>query len=163
MKTNTFIVIVAAIGLSGIAHAEEGKRERPPRKLPPEIIAKFDKDGDGKLNEAEREAAKAARGEMEAARKTEMLAKFDADGDGTLSEDEKKTAQEAMKKKMLEKFDKDGDGKLSEDERAEMRKAMPQRPGGPKGPGKGGDGPRPGGPKGPGKDGEDTEAPGVHE
>ncbi len=165
MKTNTFIVIAAAIGLSGIAHAEEGKRERPPRKLPPEIIAKFDKDGDGKLNEAEREAAKAARGEMEAARKAEMLAKFDSDGNGILSEDEKKAAQEAMQKMMLEKFDKDGDGKLSEDERAEMRKAAPGRPGGPRGPkGKGeGKGPRPGSPKGPGKDGVDAEAPGVHE
>lgn len=163
MKTNTFIVIVAAIGLSGIAHAEEGKRERAPRKLPAEIIAKFDKDGDGKLNKSEREAAKAARGEMEAARKTEMLAKFDADGDGSLSEDEKKAAQEALKKMILEKFDADGDGKLSEDERAEMRKVMPGRPGGPKGPGKDGNGPRPGGPKGPGHGGGDTEAPGVHE
>ena len=54
MKTNTLIVIAAAIGLSGAAHAEEGKGPRPPHKLPPEVIAKFDKDGDGKLNEEER-------------------------------------------------------------------------------------------------------------
>ena len=154
MKTNTLIVIAAAIGLSGAAYAEEGKKERPPHKLPPEILEKFDKDGDGKLNEEEREAAKAARGEMEANRKKEMLAKFDKDGDGKLSEEEKKAAHEAMKKKMLEKFDKDGDGELSEEEKSEMRKAMPHRPGGPDGKGKG---------KGerPGKGGGDAEAPGA--
>ncbi len=137
MKTSTLIVIGAAIGLSGAAHAEEDSKKRPPHKLPPEIIAKFDKDGDGKLNEEEREAAKAARGDMEANRRKEFLEKFDADGDGKLSDEEKKAMREAMKKKMLEKFDKDGDGILSEAERAEMRKAMPGRPGGPNGPGKG--------------------------
>jgi hypothetical protein len=153
MKTNTLIVIAAAIGLSGAAYAEEGKGPRPPHKLPPEIIEKFDKDGDGKLNEEEHAAAKAARGEMEADRKKEMLAKFDKDGDGTLNEEEKMAAREEMKKKMLEKFDKDGDGELSEEE----RKAMPPRPGGPDGKGKGkgkGKGERPA------KDGGDAEAPG---
>jgi len=157
MKTNTLIVIAAAIGLSGAAHAEEGKGLRPPHKLPPEIIEKFDKDGDGKLNEEEHAAAKAARGEMEADRKKEMIAKFDKDGDGTLNEEEKTAAREEMKKKMLEKFDKDGDGVLSEEERAEMRKAMPPRPGGPDGKGKG-----KGKEKGerPAKDGGDAEAPG---
>jgi Ca2+-binding EF-hand superfamily protein len=54
-----------------------------------EMIAKFDKDGDGKLNEEERKAAHAA---ME----KEMLAKFDKDGDGKLSDEEKKAAREAM-------------------------------------------------------------------
>ena len=165
MKTNTLIVIAAAIGLSGAAHAEEGKGPRPPHKLLPEIIEKFDKDGDGKLNEEEHAAVKAARGEMEADRKKEMIAKFDKDGDGTLNEEEKTAAREEMKKKMLEKFDKDGDGVLSEEERAEMRKAMPPRPGGPDGKGKGkgkGEGKGEGKGKGerPAKDGGDAEAPG---
>ncbi|MFM2196634.1 MAG: hypothetical protein RLZZ505_66 [Verrucomicrobiota bacterium] len=157
MKTRTLITIAAAIGISGAAHAEEAKKERPPHKLPPHVIEKFDKDGDGKLNEAEREDARAARKEMEAARKKEMLEKFDKDGDGKLSDDEKKAAHEAMKKKMLEKFDKDGDGELSEEERAEARKHMPKRPGGPDGPKGKGKGPRPG--KGGG--GGDGEAPGA--
>ena len=156
MKTSTLIVIAAAIGLSGAAHAEEGSKKRPPHKLPPEIIEKFDKDGDGMLNEEEREAAKAARGDMEANRRKELLAKFDKDGDGKLSEDEKKAMREAMKKKMLEKFDKDGDGELSEEERAEARKHMPHRPGGPEGKGKR-EGERPG------KGGGDAEAPGAGE
>jgi hypothetical protein len=157
MKTRTLITIAAAIGLSGAAHAEEGKKERPPHKLPPEVIAKFDKDGDGKINEEERAAAKAAREEMQAARKKEVLEKFDKDGDGKLNDEERMAAHEGMKKKMLEKFDKDGDGELSEEERKEMRKAMPHRPHGPKGKGKG-KAPRPD------KGGRDTEAPSaVHE
>ena len=150
MKTNTLIVIAAAIGLSGAAHAEEGKGPRPPHKLPPEVIAKFDKDGDGKLNDDEKAEAKAAR-------KKEMLEKFDADKDGKLNDDEKAAMREEVKKKMLEKFDKDGDGELNEDEKAEMLKTMPHHPGGPKRPKGKGDGPRPG------KGGGDVEAPGAGE
>jgi Ca2+-binding EF-hand superfamily protein len=150
MKTKTLIVIAAAIGLSGAAHAEEGKGPRPPHKLPPEVIAKFDKDGDGKLNDDEKAEAKAAR-------KKEMLEKFDADKDGKLNDDEKAAMREEVKKKMLEKFDKDGDGKLNEEERAELRKTMPNHPGGPKRPKGKGDGPRPG------KGGGDVEAPGAGE
>ena len=157
MKTKTLIVIAAAIGLSGAAHAEEGKGPRQPHKLPPEVIAKFDKDGDGKLNDDEKAEAKAARGEREAARKKEMLEKFDADKDGKLNDDEKAAMREEVKKKILEKFDKDGDGKLNEEERAELRKTMPNHPGGPKRPKVKGDGPRPD------KGGGDVEAPGAGE
>lgn len=157
MKTNTLIVIAAAIGLSGAAHAEEGKGPRKAHNLPPEVIAKFDKDGDGKLNDDEKAEAKAARGERKAKFKQEMLEKFDSDGDGKLNDDEKAAMREGMKKNMLEKFDKDGDGELNEDEKAEMRKSMPHHPGGPKRPKAKGDGPRPG------KGGSDVEAPGAGE
>lgn len=150
MKTKTLIVIAAAIGLSGAAHAEEGKGPRPPHKPRPEVIAKFDKDGDGKLNDDEKAEAKAAR-------KKEMLEKFDADKNGKLNNDEKAAMREEMKKKILEKFDKDGDGELNKEERAEMRKTMPNHPGGPKRPKGKGDGPRPD------KGGGDVEAPGAGE
>jgi hypothetical protein len=40
----------------GIASAKPKKAGKP---LPPEIVAKFDKDGDGKLNPEERKAAQA--------------------------------------------------------------------------------------------------------
>ncbi|QTN31297.1 EF-hand domain-containing protein [Akkermansiaceae bacterium] len=131
MKTNTLIVIAASIGLIGTAAAEEGK-QRPERKLPPEMLKKFDKDGDGKLSEEERAAARAALANRPDRKlPPEMLAKFDKDGDGKLNEEERKAAREAMKARMLERFDKDGDGQLNEEERAEMRKAMGgHRPGG---------------------------------
>lgn len=126
------IVIAAAFGLAGAAHAEKPGKDRPHRDIPPEIIEKFDKDGDGKLNQEEREAAKAARERMMEAKKKEMIAKFDKDGDGKLSEEEEQAMREARRKMMMEKFDKDGDGELSDDEKAEMRKAMKVRPGGPR-------------------------------
>ncbi len=131
MKTKSIIMIAASIGLIGAANAEEGKK-RHGRKIPPQILAEFDTDGDGTLNEEERAAAKAAHGERMKARKAEMLEKFDKDGDGELNEEEKKAMNEAMKARMLEKFDKDGDGELSAEERAEMRKAMSKRRGGPR-------------------------------
>lgn len=113
MKTNTFIIVAAIIGLAGVANSEErkpshdrgnrvdgkGRPDRPfhpDRPLPPEVLEKFDTNKDGKLDEAEHEAFKKARMEKE----------------------------EEMRKKMLEKFDKDGDGELNESEKEEMRKAM---------------------------------------
>lgn len=105
-----------------------GRPEGPP---PAEIIAKFDKDGDGKLSEDERAAMKEARKTMMEARKKEILAQFDKDGDGKLNDEEKAAAKEARQKLMLEKFDKDGDGKLSKEEKEAARAEF----GGPGGPG----------------------------
>jgi hypothetical protein len=154
MKTTTLIIITAAIGLSGAAHAEKGKGKGE-RNIPPGILEQFDKDGDGKLSEEERKAAKAARGQMEGARMKEMLEKFDADKDGTLNEAEKEAMRAEMKKRMIEKFDKDGDGELNEEERAEMKKAMRERPGHKRPHGKGDRDGKHGGP--------DKEAPGAGE
>ena len=73
------------------AERGEGERRGPPRggsrQIPKEILEKFDKNGDGKLDEDERKAAMAAR-------KAEFIKKYDKDGDGELSEEERK---EAMK------------------------------------------------------------------
>ena len=65
-----------------------------------EILKKFDKDGDGKLSQEERQA-------MREDRKAEI---------------------EARHADMIKKFDKDGDGKLSDEERAAMPQ-RPMRPG----------------------------------
>ena len=99
---HTMIAIAALAGAASFAGAEEpagappagappegGPREH--RKPPAELIAKFDKDGDGNLNDDEKAAMKAA---MEERRK-EMLTKFDKDGDGKLNEEERKAAREA--------------------------------------------------------------------
>lgn len=120
MKNRTLIIAATAFALTGATHAEEGKPDRPHRKLPPEIVEKFDKDGDGKLDKEEREAAKAAH-------KAKMLEKFDTDGDGELSDSEREAMRAERKKRMLEKFDKDGDGELSDAEKAEARKALGDR------------------------------------
>ncbi|MCP5536336.1 MAG: hypothetical protein H7A51_08905 [Akkermansiaceae bacterium] len=157
--------IAAAIALSMTANAEgDGKKGPRDGKRPggphPELLKKFDKDGDGKLNEEERAAAKEA---MEA-RRAAFIKKHDTDGDGKLSDEEKKAAREAIAAKrkeihaaVLKEFDKDGDGKLSEEERKGVREWVKENypdagpmvgPPAKRGPGKGKGGP---GPRGKGK------------
>ena len=148
MKTKLRIAIAACIGLIAAAHAGENEKSRQPHKLAPEMIAKFDKDGDGKLNNEERAAAKAARKEM-------MLEKFDTNKDGTLDETEKAAMKGARKKMILEKFDKDQDGKLNDIEKAAMREKVKNRFSGLRG--------RQGERKGGGKKAGDEEAPGALE
>ena len=109
------IAVAVLLSTASIANAQapEGGEKKPEhRQMPPEVIAKFDKDGDGKLNEEERKAAREAAGDRP---------------DGAKMEEHKKEA--------IAKFDKDGDGKLNEEERKAAREAMGGRPGGPKRPG----------------------------
>jgi len=84
------------------------------------LLRRFDKDGDGKLNDEEKAAAKAAR--------EEHVKKFDKDGDGELNQEERKAAREAIREQVREKMaerkkeiDTDGDGKISEEERDAAR------------------------------------------
>lgn len=98
-------------------HPEGQRGHFVPQHVPKEILEKFDKDGDGKLNEAEAKAAREAR-------QAEMLKKYDKDGDGKLSEAELKTARDERQAEMLKKFDKDGDGKISDEERQAAREAF---------------------------------------
>lgn len=58
MQSKSLIIVAAMTSLIAGAKAEEDKKDRPHRKLPPEIIEKFDADGDGKLNEEERKAVR---------------------------------------------------------------------------------------------------------
>ncbi len=68
------------------------------------MLARFDKNGDGKLDDTEKAAAKTAMKEHRKAR----LAKFDKNGDGKLDGDEKAAAKAAMKEH--HKHHKDGGG-----------------------------------------------------
>lgn len=166
MKTKPILWIAVAAGLAGIANAEEKKPNhdrgnRVDRPLPPEMIEKFDKDGDGKLSEDERAAAKEA---MRERHEKWMIERFDKDGDGKLSQEEReameaerKAKHEELKQEMLKKYDQDGDGKLSEAEKEQMRKEMRNHPNRPGGPGPKGDGEHRKKPEG----GGDKEAPDV--
>lgn len=97
-----------------------------------EILKRFDKNGDGKLDEDEKTAAKAFmekhRGEKGdgGGPNPEMLKRFDTNGDGRLDEDEKMAAKAEMEKhhngEMLKRFDKNHDGKLDDKERQAMEK-----------------------------------------
>ncbi|WP_309386581.1 EF-hand domain-containing protein [Cerasicoccus frondis] len=114
------------------------KGERPERPSREDILAKFDADGDGKLSESEREAAR------EYHREQMSLRRFDADGDGALSAEERAQYDAFVAEreaKLLERFDKDGDGILSDEEKQQARRMMQrnqQRQGGRQGAPKGG-------------------------
>ena len=86
------------------------------------ILRRYDKDGDGKLNEEEKAAAEEGRKQWEKRRAeyAKRVKEFDKDGDGELSREERRAMYEAM---MLERYDKDGDGKLNDEEEAAMEKA----------------------------------------
>tara|TARA_R110002012_G_scaffold141509_1_gene299260 strand:- start:1060 stop:1524 length:465 start_codon:yes stop_codon:yes gene_type:complete len=95
MKLKLFTAIAVLAGLavaSGTPEKGKGKKHREHAAIK-QLIEKFDKDGDGKLNAEERKAA----GE---ARKAEFLKKFDKDGDGELSPEEKKAAGEAIRNRV---------------------------------------------------------------
>jgi len=88
---------------------------RPDRPIPPEIhkelVKKFDKDGDGKLNDEERQAAK-----DEIRRLKE---------EGKLGEN----VPPEVKERIKERLDTDGDGKISPEERQKAKERRKNRKG----------------------------------
>jgi len=101
----------------------------------------YDANGDGKLDDAERQAMQQAwRKRSEQARRAYDLRRYDADKDGQLSDQERSAKQQAeaqqraraekYRKDMLAKYDTDGDGKVSDQERRsayEKQRAERQR------------------------------------
>ena len=122
--TAAFAVIVGLASASATPEKEEGRKHRGHPGIK-QLIEKFDKDGDGKLNAEERKAA----GE---ARKAEFLNRFDKDGDGKISPEEKKAVAEEMKKRFGDRR-RPGDrkprpeGRKPEGRKPEGRKPRPDR------------------------------------
>lgn len=81
-------------------------QEAPPKPaVPPSVLQRFDKNKDGKLDDAERakwEADKAQRREKDAARRAEMVARFDTNKDGRIDADEGAAAKLAMAQERTE-------------------------------------------------------------
>jgi len=61
-----------------------------------QMVDQFDTDGDGKLSDAERLAAKDAHEQRRAEHRQIMLDRFDADGDGQMSDAERQTARQSF-------------------------------------------------------------------
>lgn len=103
MKTPALLTRVGLLGLAlgliaSSALRAEGSEKKAEKPVPPGILKKYDKDGDGKLNEEETAAWKAAR----EAEKKAALEKYDTNKDGKLSDDEK-AAMKAEKEKKHKK------------------------------------------------------------
>lgn len=132
--TTTIYAITILSALSITAYAQNadnpgkgpgGKHRGGPPKM---LLDKFDKDGDGKLNEEERSEIRKEFMKRREANKAKRLERFDTDKDGELSAEEKEAARpviieerKQIKESVLKEFDKDGDGKLSPEERKGTR------------------------------------------
>ena len=86
------LLALALLAAPASARAEEPAKEKPLTKNQ----QKYDADKDGKLNDEEKAAAKAAAAAKSKQTREENLAKYDANHDGKLDDDEraKKTADE---------------------------------------------------------------------
>ena len=140
MRTLVFATTLFVTASVAPLYAEEptaGANTNFPVRVNPraETLKKYDKDGDGKLNEQERSVMLADRkAEMDKARQTHEK-EFDKNGDGKLDDAERKAlmeARQAQREKFMKErekeFDKDGDGKLNDAERKAMTDEMQKRP-----------------------------------
>lgn len=107
LKLALMISAPLVAGASAVALAQGGHGQ---------MVQKFDANGDGKLDDAERAQLKQAFAEKHAARKAAMLAKFDTNRDGTLDASEKLAMRDAKLTERFGKLDANGDGKISLDE-----------------------------------------------
>ena len=89
-----------------------------------EILKRFDKNGDGKLDETEKAEAKKEMQKHRAAGggklKQRALLKYDKNGDGVLDAAERAAALADLENRprFVKRFDTDGDGKLNAEEKA---------------------------------------------
>ncbi len=120
----------------GLLHRRPPHGSRPRRPG-----ARFDTDGDGRLSETERHAArKDYEGRIESfrqQRRKRMFRETDTDGDGWLSDEERRSAGHLLRDwfqrrhtELLRKYDSDGDGTLNPQERERARKEFWSRGGG---------------------------------
>jgi hypothetical protein len=106
-------LLIAAPLVAGATTYAVAQGDGPGRK---DMIQKFDKNGDGKLDDTERADRKAAFEARRAARDKEALAKYDTNKDGTLDTAERAAMRDAKLTERFQAMDKNGDGKLSLDE-----------------------------------------------
>lgn len=88
------------------------------------LMARFDANGDGVFDEAERAAMQADFEARREERRQRLTDRFDLDGDGELNDDERALMNDVMRlerdqarEQFAAMFDADGDGQLSRDER----------------------------------------------
>ena len=106
MKTSVLFIRAGLLGLvlaiiAPVALRAESSEKSADKPVPPAVLKKFDKDGDGKLNDEEKAAWKAAR----EAEKKAQLEKYDTNKDGKLSDEEKAAMKADHEKHKKDKKD----------------------------------------------------------
>lgn len=128
-------------GPGGRRHGRHG----PPPEIRAEMLKRFDANGDGALDQAERQAAHAAMKARFESERAEVIKRFDADADGALSAAERETMVSTLRaegkegllramheahqrrvthERALAEFDANKDGALDDAEKAAMRETL---------------------------------------
>ncbi len=123
-------VVVVSLGTSNVALGETADAFEERRKA---VLAEFDRDGDGRLNATEREAAREGRKEQasgkgrgkgrkreEEPHPPELLAKYDKDKSGWIDGSEWDVAGPAESAKIKKQFDADANDVLDGEEKQAM-------------------------------------------
>jgi hypothetical protein len=106
-------LLISAPLIAGAATYAAAQGSAPSRET---LIQKFDKNGDGVLDDAERADMKAAFAARRAARRQAMLDKYDTNQDGKLEPAERGAMRSDLLTRRFETMDRNGDGVVSLDE-----------------------------------------------